>query len=81
LSLHASRSAVRSGPTPVAYPYRYLTIYELEGDPEAALAALAAAVPGMQISGAMDADRMLDVFEAMTERIEPKTSGANLSSP
>lgn len=51
------------------YPYRYLTVYEMEGDPEAALAALAEAVPGMEMSTAMARDRKLHVFEAMTDRI------------
>jgi hypothetical protein len=53
------------------YPYQYLTIYEMEGDPAAALEALGAAVPGMQISTAMDADRMLHVFESVTDDCAP----------
>lgn len=50
--------------------YRYLTVYEMEGDPQENLAALAKAVPGMQISDAMHFDRVFQVFESVTERIE-----------
>ena len=62
-------SATQRPGTP-AYPYRYLTIYEMEGDPARALAALAAAVPAMDISPAMAADRLLHVFESITDRVE-----------
>jgi len=58
----------RAGGSPP--PYRYLTIYEMEGDPSAALDALAAAVPGMHISSAMAPARLLHVFESVTERLE-----------
>jgi hypothetical protein len=53
------------------YSYEYLTIYEMEGDPGEALAALAAAVPGMSISSAIAEDRQLHVFEALTDRVCP----------
>jgi hypothetical protein len=58
-------------PGAASYPYGYLTIYEMEGDPVAALQALAAAVPGMQMSSAMADDRQLHVFEALGDRIQP----------
>jgi hypothetical protein len=53
------------------YPFEYLTVYEMEGDPREALAALATAVPGMRISSAMAEDRKLHVFESVTDRILP----------
>jgi hypothetical protein len=46
--------------------YRYLTIYEMDGDPGEALAALRESVPGMHISPSMAPDRVLNVFEAIT---------------
>jgi hypothetical protein len=64
-----------------SYPYRYMTIYEMEGDPTSALQALEAAVPGMHITSAMDEDRMLHVFESVTGKIHaPNASAATPSS-
>ena len=53
------------------YQYQYLTIYEMEGDPRAALEALAAAVPAMRMSSAMAPGRQLHVFEAISDPIRP----------
>jgi hypothetical protein len=64
-------AALPDRPGAARYPYGYLTIYEMEGDPVAALEPLAAAVPGMQMSSAMAEDRQLHVFEALGDRIQP----------
>ena len=52
-----------------AYPYRYLTIYEIEGDPAVALEAQLAAVPGMRMSRALGDDRKLHLFESRLQRL------------
>jgi hypothetical protein len=52
-----------------SYPYRYLTIYEMEGDPAAALEAQLAAIPGMRMSTALGDDRKLHLFESMPDRL------------
>ena len=51
-----------------AYPYRYLTFYEIEGDPAAALEAQLAAIPGMRMSMTLGDDRKLHLFESMQGR-------------
>lgn len=55
---------------PVApYRYRYLAIYEIEGDPDVALAALSRARTGWVLSEAMEEDRQAFVFTPVTERV------------
>lgn len=56
-------------PAAQPYPYRYLTIYEMDGPPDVALAAQAAAIPHMQLTSAMADLRMLHVFDAIGDRI------------
>jgi hypothetical protein len=58
-----------------SYPYRYLTIYEMEGDPAAALEAQLAAIPGMRMSTALGDDRKLHLFDAGPARCCPATVG------
>jgi len=48
---------------------KYVAIYEIEGDPHAALANLAAAAKNMFISGAMGDKREALIFDAITGRV------------
>ncbi|MGE3775250.1 MAG: hypothetical protein AB7I32_20170 [Gammaproteobacteria bacterium] len=51
-------------------PQRYLAIYEIEGDPAAALAALKAARRDLQMSDALDPNGIsLQMFTAISERV------------
>lgn len=57
----------QSGPTG---PHGYLAIYEVEGDPAAALAALKAARPDLQMSDALDRSAVsAQMFTAISERV------------
>jgi hypothetical protein len=58
----------RPGNSP--YSFQYLTIYEMEGDLEVNLKALADAVPGMTISTSLATDRLFHVFEPLGDRVE-----------
>ena len=49
-------------------PHRYLAIYEIEGDPADALAALQAAAPGMDMSKTLHSEIETSVFTPLTPR-------------
>ncbi len=57
--------------------HRYLAIYEVEGDPAAALAALKAARPNMSMSDVLDASTSAQMFTAITERVTEGVSKAS----
>ncbi|MBV1879198.1 MAG: hypothetical protein KUG79_16270 [Pseudomonadales bacterium] len=50
-----------------AGPYKYLAIYEVEGDPAAALDALKAATPNIEMSDALNTALGAHMFSAITE--------------
>ncbi len=55
--------------------HRYLAVYEVEGDPADALAALKAARPDLQMSDALDmSTTSARMFTALTERVTPALS-------
>jgi hypothetical protein len=63
-------STVQRDSAAAAYPYRHLAVYELGGDPRAALDSLKAAVAdGLYLSPAMDADRKMVVYDPVTDRV------------
>jgi hypothetical protein len=60
-------SDAQNGPTG---PHRYLAIYEVEGEPAAALAALKAARPDLQMTDALDRGGIsAQMFTAITEKV------------
>lgn len=65
--LHADQ---RPGMRPAEW--KYLTIYEIEGDVSAVHERLAAASPGFRKSPALKQDSVAWVFSPMGRRVEPK---------
>ena len=53
---------------PAERPHRYLAIYEIDGDPAAALAALQTAAPGMDMSDTLHSEIGTSVFTPLTPR-------------
>lgn len=62
------------------YPYRYLAIYEMEGDVQANLERLDAAVSRLRISSALGEPRVAHVFVPITGRVTRRASGRSAAS-
>ncbi len=56
-----------------SYPYSYIALYEIAGDPKEAFAALDEAVPNFSSSPMLAAERAASVFAPITARIRRAT--------
>lgn len=68
--ISAQRFALSDSQMGPAGAHRYLAIYEVEGDPGAALSALKAARPELRMSEALDTSAIsAQMFSAITEKV------------